>query len=101
MIVASEPKNADDTAQSFAAGRIVKPTSPPKTVADALKYVSACHKERGMCYQCVCVCVCVCLPLSLRVTVGNLAWPILRDNLTGVVTVTEEEIISTTKIVSF
>ena len=37
MIVAAEPKNADDTAQSFAAGKRLSNASPPVTVADALR----------------------------------------------------------------
>ena len=39
-VVAAEPENANDIAQSFAAGKRTPNTSPPKTVADALKYVS-------------------------------------------------------------
>jgi threonine dehydratase len=69
-IVAAEPKNADDIARSFAAGERLSNTSPPKTVADAL-----------------------------RMSVGDVVWPVLHTHLSGVVTVTEEEIISTTKTV--
>jgi serine racemase len=36
-VVAAEPKNADDIAQSFAAGRRIVNESPPTTVADALR----------------------------------------------------------------
>ena len=35
-----------------------------------------------------------------RMSVGDIVWPVLHSNVIGVVTVTEEEIISTTKTVS-
>ncbi|CAI8009085.1 Serine racemase [Geodia barretti] len=69
-VVAAEPKNADDIARSFAAGRRIVNESPPTTVADAL-----------------------------RMSVGDIVWPVLLTNLTGVVTVSEHEIISTNKLV--
>ena len=36
---------------------------------------------------------------GLRTSVGHLTWPIIRDNLTDVITVTEEEIISAMSLV--
>ena len=33
-------------------------------------------------------------------SVGDIVWPVLQTNLTGVVTVSEHEIISTNKLVS-
>ena len=36
---------------------------------------------------------------GLRTSVGHLTWPIIRDNLTDVITVTEEEIISAMRLV--
>ena len=36
-MIASEPKNADDCARSFAAGKRLKNEIPPDTICDALK----------------------------------------------------------------
>ena len=36
-VVAAEPKNADDIARSFAAGKRLSNKTPPNTVADALR----------------------------------------------------------------
>ena len=38
-VYAAEPKNADDCAQSLEAGKLLPMTSPPQTVADALRLV--------------------------------------------------------------
>lgn len=69
-ILAAEPVNADDCAQSFAVGRKVPNKSPPQTVADGLK-----------------------------VNVGDITWPIIRDSISDVITVTEDEIVSAMKLV--
>ncbi|MBZ0267863.1 pyridoxal-phosphate dependent enzyme [bacterium] len=62
-VFAAEPKNADDAARSFASGEWVRQTDP-RTVAD-----------------------------GLLTSLGQLTWPIVRDHVEDVVTVTEEEII--------
>jgi len=36
---------------------------------------------------------------GLRTSVGHITWPIIRDNVTDVITVTEEEIISAMRVV--
>ena len=36
-VIASEPKNADDCARSFAAGKRLGNETPPDTICDALK----------------------------------------------------------------
>ena len=36
-MIASEPKNADDCARSFAAGKRLRNEKPPDTICDALK----------------------------------------------------------------
>lgn len=64
----AEPAGADDAARSLAAGRLL-PQTGPKTIADGLK--------TGL---------------------GDLTWPILRDHLEGIVTVSEEEIIAATRL---
>lgn len=69
-IFAAEPLNADDCARSFAAKTKILNESPPTTVAD-----------------------------GLRVNVGDLTWPIIRDNIEDVLVVTEEEIVSSMKLV--
>ena len=69
-VIAAEPLNADDCAKSFAAGRKIPNQSPPKTVAD-----------------------------GLRVSVGDITWPIIKENISDVITVTEEEIVSAMKLV--
>ncbi|MCO5613366.1 hypothetical protein L7F22_067642 [Adiantum nelumboides] len=63
-IFAAEPKGADDAAQSKAAGKLILPTHT-HTVAD-----------------------------GLRACLGSLTWPVVRDKVDEVVTVTEEEIVS-------
>ena len=37
--------------------------------------------------------------LCVRMSVGDIVWPVLETNLSGVVTVSEEEITSTNKLV--
>lgn len=68
-VVLGEPKNADDTYQSFKAGKI-KPVKNPETIADGLK-----------------------------VTVGERNFDIIKTHVSEVHTVTEEEIISAMKII--
>ena len=69
-ILAAEPLNADDCAKSFAAGRKIPNKSAPQTVADGLK-----------------------------VSVGDVTWPIIRESISDVITVTEDEIVSAMKLV--
>jgi len=69
-IYAAEPLNADDCARSFVAKERIPQTSSPNTVAD-----------------------------GLRSCLGHKTWPIIRDNVTDVITVTEEEIISAMRLV--
>ena len=69
-IIAAEPLNADDCAKSFAAGRKIPNQSPPQTVAD-----------------------------GLRVSIGDVTWPIIRDNITDVITVKEDEIVAAMRLV--
>jgi threonine dehydratase len=59
----AEPAGADDAFRSFAAGALI-PQTDPHTVAD-----------------------------GLLTSLGELTWPILRDHLEEIVTVTEEEIL--------
>jgi threonine dehydratase len=67
-IFAAEPAGADDAARSFAAGRLIPQTSP-RTIAD-----------------------------GLLTSLGELTWPILRDHVERVVTVTEEEIVQAMRL---
>ncbi|XP_031569633.1 serine racemase-like [Actinia tenebrosa] len=69
-IFAAEPLLADDCAKSFAAGKRIPLPGPPATVADGLK-----------------------------TSLGFITWPIIRDNIDDVITVTESEIISTMRLV--
>jgi threonine dehydratase/serine racemase len=62
-IIAAEPAGADDAARSLAAGRII-PQTGPRTVAD-----------------------------GLLTSLGELTWPIIRDQVERILTVSEEEII--------
>lgn len=62
-LFAAEPAGADDAARSIAAGRLI-PQTDPKTIAD-----------------------------GLLTSLGELTWPILRDHVERVVTVTEDEIV--------
>jgi threonine dehydratase/serine racemase len=67
-VFAAEPKGADDAARSKAAGQLI-PQTGPKTVAD-----------------------------GLLTSLGQLTWPILRDQVDRVVTVSEEEIIAAMRL---
>jgi threonine dehydratase/serine racemase len=67
-IFAAEPKGADDAARSKAAGRRLEQTDP-RTVAD-----------------------------GLRTSLGDLTWPIVRDRVERVVTVTDEEIVAAMRL---
>eukprot|EP01116_Phalansterium_solitarium_P024254 TRINITY_DN8835_c0_g1_i2.p1 TRINITY_DN8835_c0_g1~~TRINITY_DN8835_c0_g1_i2.p1 ORF type:complete len:322 (+),score=107.27 TRINITY_DN8835_c0_g1_i2:49-1014(+) len=68
-IFAAEPKGADDAARSMQAGEWV-PQTNPNTVADGLK-----------------------------TSLGSITWPIIRDNVEKVFTVSEEEIIAAMRLV--
>ena len=62
-VFAAEPAGADDAARSKAAG-VLMPQTAPRTIAD-----------------------------GLLTSLGDLTWPVLRDQVERVVTVTEEEIV--------
>ncbi|XP_078058921.1 serine racemase-like isoform X2 [Mustelus asterias] len=68
-IYAAEPENADDCYRSKQAGRLTPNTSPPVTVADAVK-----------------------------TSIGDQTWPIIRDLVDDVFTVSEEEIKRATRL---
>lgn len=63
-IVAAEPSGADDAARSFAAGQLLRQTDP-QTIAD-----------------------------GLLTSLGQLTWPIIRDHLETIITVSESELIA-------
>jgi threonine dehydratase/serine racemase len=62
-IIAAEPAGADDAARSLAAGKII-PQTGPRTVAD-----------------------------GLLTSLGELTWPIIRDHVERIITVTDEQIV--------
>jgi threonine dehydratase/serine racemase len=68
-VFAAEPAGADDAARSKAAGRLI-PQTGPRTIAD-----------------------------GLLTSLGELTWPILRDHVERVVTVTDEEILVAMRLV--
>jgi threonine dehydratase/serine racemase len=68
-ILAGEPKGADDAARSKAAGRLIPQTSPD-TVAD-----------------------------GLLTSLGDLTWPIVRDLVERILTVTDDEIVQAMRLV--
>ena len=68
-IFAGEPAGADDAARSFAAGTLV-PQTGPKTIAD-----------------------------GLLTSLGNLTWPIIRDHVERIITVSDEAIIAAMRLV--
>lgn len=67
-LFAAEPKGADDAARSFAAGELI-PQTNPATIAD-----------------------------GLRTSLGELTWPIIRDHVERVVTVSDEEIVAAMRL---
>ena len=68
-IVAAEPAGADDAARSMAAGRLI-PQIGPDTIAD-----------------------------GLLTSLGERTWPIIRDHVDRVVTVTDEQILAALRLV--
>jgi len=68
-VFAAEPDGADDAARSLAAGRLI-PQTAPNTVAD-----------------------------GLLTSLGQWTWPIVRDHVEKVVTVTDRQIISAMRLV--
>lgn len=68
-IYGGEPANADDAYQSMKAGKII-PVSNPDTIAD-----------------------------GLRTSLGNITFPIIKEYVSEIFTVTEEEIITSMRIV--
>lgn len=62
-VYAAEPSNADDCYQSKLKGELTPNTNPPETVADGVKS-----------------------------SIGTNTWPIIRDLVDDVFTVTEDEI---------
>lgn len=67
-VFAAEPRGADDAARSKAAGRLI-PQTAPKTIAD-----------------------------GLLTSLGDLTWPVLRDQVERVVTVGDEEIVAAMRL---
>lgn len=67
-LFAAEPQGADDAARSLAAGRLI-PQTAPATVAD-----------------------------GLLTSLGELTWPIIRDHVEQVVTVSDEAIIAAMRL---
>jgi threonine dehydratase/serine racemase len=68
-VFAAEPTGADDAARSKAAGKLILQTAP-RTIAD-----------------------------GLLTSLGDLTWPILRDQVERVLTVSEEEIVTAMRLV--
>ncbi len=67
-VFGAEPAGADDAARSLAAGRLI-PQTDPRTIAD-----------------------------GLLTSLGELTWPILRDQVEAVLTVSEEEIVDAMRL---
>lgn len=68
-IIAAEPAGADDAARSMAAGRLI-PQMAPDTIAD-----------------------------GLLTSLGKLTWPIIRDHVERIITVSDEQIIAAMRLV--
>lgn len=68
-VYAGEPANADDACQSIKAGKII-PVKDPDTIAD-----------------------------GLRTSLGNITFPIIKDLVSDIITVTETEIIASMRII--
>jgi threonine dehydratase len=67
-VFAAEPKGADDAARSKSAGKLI-PQTGPRTIAD-----------------------------GLLTSLGELTWPVVRDLVERIITVSEEEIIASTRL---
>jgi len=69
-LFAGEPAGADDAARSLTAGDRVTDNPPPTTIAD-----------------------------GLLMTLGELTWPIVRDHVENIFTVTDEQIIDAMRVI--
>ena len=69
MVLAAEPERADDARRSFRAGRII-PVEHPDTVAD-----------------------------GLRTSLGSLTFPIIREYVSDILTVSEDAIVSSMRLI--
>ena len=67
-IFAAEPEGADDAARSLASGQLI-PQTAPDTIAD-----------------------------GLLTSLGELTWPIIRDHVEGIVTVSDAEIVAAMRL---
>ena len=81
-IIAAEPELANDAFRSKQAGHLLPNDSPPMTIADGLKTNVNLSK-----------CLLVLYPHNF-IQLGSNTWPIIRDLVDDVITVTEEEISS-------
>jgi threonine dehydratase/serine racemase len=68
-VFGAEPAGADDAARSLSAGRLI-PQTAPDTICD-----------------------------GLRTSLGERTWPIIRDHVRAIVTVTDEEVIAAMRLV--
>ena len=68
-IFGAEPKGADDAARSLAAGKFI-PLTEPRTIAD-----------------------------GLRTSTGKYTWPIIRDHVERIITISEEDIVSSMRLI--
>jgi threonine dehydratase/serine racemase len=68
-VYGAEPAGADDAARSLAAGRCI-PQTDPRTVCD-----------------------------GLLTSLGELTWPIIRDRVAGVITIEDDRIVATMRLV--
>lgn len=67
-VFAGEPSGADDAARSMAAGQLI-PQTGPNTIAD-----------------------------GLLTSLGDLTWPIIRDNVEAIITVSDEQIVAAMRL---
>ena len=68
-LVGAEPAGADDAARSLAAGALI-PQLGPNTICD-----------------------------GLLTSLGDLTWPILRDHLTGIITVDDDQVVAAMRLI--
>lgn len=95
---AAEPVGAADAFQSFQTGELSRHQVPPNTVADGLKTTLGTFHMHSLCVSPApqsnspSMCGCTCFHAD------NNNWPVIRDFVDGIVLVSDEEIVSTMKL---
>ena len=86
-VFGAEPKKGGNCARSLAAGKLIPNESPPDTICDALRLGYEADLQLKLTIACP------------RLSMSDETWPILKTHLSGVISVTDEEVVTAMRIV--